>query len=171
MSYEREALSRKSMLGRYRLLHRIGYGGMGEVWLAEDPMLHRQIAVKILLLRGQDDQQAPLRFAREARAIAALHHPHILPIHDYGKQEQPGGKAITYIVMPYVVGGSLAHRIAALTSGTMPQPEAISYLAQAAEAIDYAHLHGIIHRDVKPENLLLRDGTWLLLADFGLAYS
>ncbi|MBV9709280.1 MAG: protein kinase, partial [Ktedonobacteraceae bacterium] len=171
MSYENEAELRKRTLGRYRLLRRIGHGGMGEVWLAEDPSLYRQIAINILLLRDQDDQQALLRFAREARAIATLHHPHILPVHDYGKQEEPDGQVMTYIVMPYVAGGSLADRIAARTSSIMPQHEAINYLAQAAEAIDYAHRHGIIHRDVKPQNLLLRDGTWLLLADFGLAYS
>lgn len=160
----------KPTLGRYRLIRRIGHGGMGEVWLAEDPSLHRQVAIKTLPARDRADRQAALRFAREARAIAALHHPHILPIHDYGEQEQPDGQVTTYLVMPYIQGGSLAQRIALQASGIMPYQEAISYLIQAAEAIDYAHQQGIVHRDVKPENLLLREDNWLQLADFGIAY-
>ncbi|MDQ2715532.1 MAG: serine/threonine protein kinase [Chloroflexota bacterium] len=171
MSYESETTPRDKNLGRYHLVRRIGRGGMGEVWLAEDPSLHRQVAIKTLPVQDREDQQAALRFTREARSIAALHHLHILPVHDYGKQEQSGGQEIIYIVMPYIAGGSLAQRIAASGSNMIPQREAITYLAQAAEAIDFAHQHGIVHRDVKPENLLLRDDRWLFLADFGLAYS
>src|SRR5215472_6662769 len=99
-------------VGRYRLLRKIGSGGMGEVWLGEDPRLHRQVAIKTLPLRSQHDQEFLQRFEREARAAAALNHPHILPVHDYGEQAMANGQVVTYIVMAYVQGGSLAERIA-----------------------------------------------------------
>src|SRR5579863_8010098 len=158
-------------LGRYRLLRRIGVGGMGEVWLGEDPALHRQVAIKTLPLHNQNDNEFLQRFEREARAAAALNHPHILPVHDFGKQMLPNGQTITYIVMPYIGSGSLADRIDALTRSNrnIAYIEAIGYLAQAAEAIDYAHTQGFLHRDIKPANMLLRNNHWLMLADFGIA--
>jgi WD40 repeat protein len=158
-------------LGRYRLLQRIGQGGMGEVWLGEDPRLHRQVAIKTLPIHNQGDREFLQRFEREARAAAALNHPHILLVHDYGQQALLNGQTITYIVMPYVSGGSLADRIAMWKKSHtyMPHDEAIAYLSQAAEAIDYAHAQGILHRDIKPANMLLRSDKWLMLADFGIA--
>jgi serine/threonine protein kinase len=158
-------------LGRYRLLRRIGRGGMGEVWLAEDPRLQRQVALKILPLRRRDDQEFLVRFEREARAAAALHHPHILPVHDYGQQQMPDDQTVTYLVMSYVSGGSVEDRLKAASRGerVITQDEALMYLFQVAEAIDYAHSHGIIHRDIKPANMLLREDNWLLLTDFGIA--
>jgi eukaryotic-like serine/threonine-protein kinase len=158
-------------VGRYHLLRQIGKGGMGEVWLGEDPRLHRQVAIKTLPLQSQGDQEFLQRFEREARAAAALNHPHILPVHDYGQQLLPNGQALTYIVMPYVSGGTLANRIALLKAHQtlMPYNEIISYLLQAAEAIDYAHSQRVLHRDIKPTNMLLRSDNWLLLADFGIA--
>lgn len=145
-------------IGRYQLLKRIGRGGMGDVWLGEDPLLRRRVALKLLPPHNQQDQEFALRFEREARAAAALVHPHILPIHDYGVQSLADGRVITYIVMPYINGGALADRLAELTARRqgMPQREALSYLSQAAEAIDFAHAKGIVHRDVKPGNMLLR---------------
>ena len=159
------------MLGRYRLLRRIGKGGMGEVWLGEDPRLRRQVAIKTLPLLEQSNAEFSRRFEQEARAAAALNHPHILPVHDYGEQVVGNGQVVTYIVMAYVQGGSLAERIAMLEHGNrgMSVNEATSYLAQAAEAIDYAHSQGVLHRDIKPSNMLLRSDNWLLLADFGIA--
>ncbi len=158
-------------LGRYRLLRRIGRGGMGEVWLAEDPRLQRQVALKVLPLRKRDDQEFLLRFEREARAAAALHHPHILPVHDYGQQQMPDDQTVTYLVMSYVSGGSVDDRLKAAARGerVITQDEALTYLFQVAEAIDYAHAHGIVHRDIKPANMLLREDNWLLLTDFGIA--
>ncbi len=158
-------------VGRYRLLRKIGSGGMGEVWLGEDPRLHRQVAIKTLPLRSQRDQEFLQRFEREARAAAALNHPHILPVHDYGEQAVPNGQSITYIVMPYVSGGTLAGHMTMLAANNrlMPADEAINYLLQAAQAIDYAHGQNVLHRDIKPSNMLLRNDDWLLLADFGIA--
>ena len=158
-------------LGRYQLLQRIGRGGMGEVWLAEDPRLRRQVAIKTLPLRNQGDDEYLQRFEREARAAAGLNHPHILPVHDFGEQRLPDGQSITYLVMPYVQGGSLAERIKGLMDNhqSMSQQEALQYLGQAADAIDYAHAQGVVHRDIKPANMLLRTDTWLMLADFGIA--
>jgi serine/threonine protein kinase len=160
-----------TILGRYRLIKQIGMGGMGDVWLGEDPRLHRQVAVKTLPVQKQQDDEFVLRFEREARAAAALNHPHILPIHDFGKQSLPDGRVIAYIVMPYITGGTLADRIATnhARQVLMAQDEAIAYLFQAAEAIDYAHKYGIVHRDIKPGNMLLRNDNWLLLGDFGIA--
>ncbi|HLH62676.1 MAG TPA: serine/threonine-protein kinase [Ktedonobacteraceae bacterium] len=163
--------TRQNTLGRYRLLQRIGQGGMGEVWLAEDPRLHRQVAIKTLPVHNQGDQEFLQRFEREARAAAALNHPHILPVHDFGEQPLVGGQSITYLVMPFVQGGSLADRIRWLMNNraSMSQQEAVQFLGQAADAIDYAHAQGVIHRDIKPANMLLRVDNWLLLADFGIA--
>jgi len=160
-----------TMLGRYRLLRSLGHGGMGDVWLAEDERLRRQVAIKTLPSHNQGDREYAQRFEREAQAAAALNHPHILPVHDYGTQALPNGQAITYIVMPYISGGSLADRIKtyAVQNISMPLTEALNYLAQAADAIDYAHSRGIIHRDIKPGNMLLTTDNWLLLADFGIA--
>lgn len=160
-----------TMLGRYRILQRLGRGGMGDVWLAEDPRLHRQVAIKTLPVRKQHDHEYVERFEREARAAATLNHPHILPVHDYGRHVLSDQSLITYIVMPYLKGGSLAERIAFYAQKHQPMPiqEALGWLMQAAEAIDYAHDQAIIHRDIKPENMLLREDTWLMLADFGIA--
>lgn len=158
-------------LGRYHVLRKIGQGGMGDVWLCEDPRLHRQVAIKTLPTHSQSDREFSLRFEREAQAAAALNHLHILSIHDYGEQPMPNGQVITYIVMPYITGGSLADYMAPFLAKQMniPPNEAITYLLQAADAIDYAHKHDVIHRDIKPGNMLLRNGDWLLLADFGIA--
>ncbi len=158
-------------LGRYQVLRRIGKGGMGDVWLCEDPTLRRQVAIKTLPARSQNDQSFALRFEREAQATAALNHPHILSVHDYGHQLMPNGQVTTYIVMPYISRGSLADRVVLCEAKKtlLPLQDALRYLWQVAEAIDYAHQQGVIHRDIKPENMLIRSDDWLLLADFGIA--
>ncbi|BCL84073.1 protein kinase [Ktedonobacteria bacterium brp13] len=158
-------------LGRYHLLQRVGRGGMGDVWLAEDPVLRRSVAIKTLPIQKQQVQSFVRLFEREAQAAAALNHPHILPVHSYGKQTLADGRLVPYIVMPYISHGSLADRIdAARKAGRLlPPAEIVQLLKQAAEAIDHAHRHRILHRDIKPANMLLRDDNWLLLSDFGIA--
>jgi WD40 repeat protein len=165
--------TRVTALGRYKLLRLLGRGGMGEVWLGADPNLHRQVAIKTLPAHNKDDREYLQRFVREAQAAAGLNHPHIVPVHDYGEQSLPDGSVITYLVMPYITGGSLEERIRASQqqggAHVMTQRAALEYLWQAAQAIDYAHERGIIHRDIKPANMLLRSDDWLMLADFGIA--
>lgn len=158
-------------LGRYHLLKRVGRGGMGEVWLANDPQLHRQVAIKMLPPQKQYNQDYAALFEREAQVVASLNHPHILPVHDYGEQQLADGQVINYLVMPYISGGSLGdliERRAAAGEG-FHYREALALLMQAAEAIDYAGTQGMIHRDIKPANMLLRSEGSLLLADFGIA--
>jgi eukaryotic-like serine/threonine-protein kinase len=158
-------------LGRYQLLRRVGRGGMGDVWLCQDPHLKRQVAVKMLPPHNQHDFAFVQRFEREAQAAARLAHPHILQVHDYGKQALPDGVVIPYIVMPYIEGSSLSERMASYQRQRilMPPQDALTILRQAAQAIDYAHQKQIVHRDIKPANMLLRSNDWLLLADFGIA--
>ena len=155
------------MLGRYRLLRLLGRGGMGEVWLAEDTQLRRQVAVKLLPTVFASDRNFLQDFEREAQAAATLEHPHILPVHDFGEQQFAEDEVVTYLITPYISGGSLRDRILG-ASGPLPVDEALSYLRQAAEAIDFAHSQQVLHRDIKPANMLLQQ-RWLFLADFGIA--
>jgi serine/threonine protein kinase len=140
---------------------------MGEVWLAQDTTLRRQVAIKLLPSVVKTDSVYLRDFAYEARAAAALEHPHILPVHDFGEQYVSHDEVITYLVTPYISSGSLRDRIRR-SDGPLPTPEAMLYLRYAAGAIDYAHSQNMLHRDIKPANMLLQD-DWLLLADFGLA--
>src|SRR5947209_14228520 len=155
------------MLGRYRLTQLLGRGGMGEVWLAEDTQLRRQVAVKLLPSVFATDRDFLQDFEREAQAAASLEHPHILPIHDFGEQQIAEDEVATYLITPYISGGTLRDRIQSIR-GPLPTAEALSYLRQAAEAIDFAHSQHMLHRDIKPANMLLQQG-WLFLADFGIA--
>src|SRR6266702_7999898 len=106
------------MVGRYRLIQLLGRGGMGEVWLAEDSQLRRQVAAKLLPAVLASDRSYLGDFEREARAAVALEHPHILPVHDFGEQ-QVGETVIPYIIMPYITGGSLCERLRAM-NGPLP---------------------------------------------------
>ncbi|GHO46488.1 serine/threonine-protein kinase [Ktedonospora formicarum] len=154
-------------LGRYNIIRRIGRGGAGDVWLCWDPRLEREVAIKTLSLRHQQDQSFLRRFEHEARITSTLSHPHILQVHDTGKQSLASGELLPYIVMPLIKEGSLQER---LTTGRVyPAAEAFRLLKQAAQAIDYAHEQRIIHRDIKPSNMLMRDERWLFLSDFGIA--
>jgi len=155
------------MLGRYRMLRLLGRGGMGEVWLAQDTQLLRQVAVKLLPTVHMGDQNYLQVFEREARAAAALEHPHILPIHDFGELPMQADKIVTYLITPFVDSGSLQDRFDH-ADGPLPPLEALNFLRQAAQAIDYAHSRQVLHRDIKPANMLLQQ-SWLFLADFGLA--
>src|SRR5216110_563825 len=157
-------------LGRYQLLKQIGSGGMGKVWLGSDPHIHRQVAIKVLPPRVQGDQDAQARFERKVEAIATLNHPHILPIHDFGIQSLSDGQFITYFVMPYIAGGSLADLLAQQVREQQKSPvdKVLMWLSQVADALDYAHAQGVVHGNVKLTNLLMRSEDWLLLADFDI---
>lgn len=148
---------------RYRQPERVARGGMGEVYRAEDSVLGRTVAIKVLAEHYADDEGIRRRFTREALAAARLSNaPSTVTIFDVGEHE---GRP--YIVMEYLPGGSLAERIA--SEGAQPPGRALAWLAQTAAALDAAHDRGIIHRDVKPANLLLDDDGRLHVADFGVA--
>ena len=151
------------VFGPYRLIEGVGRGGMAEVYLAEDERLDRRVAVKILPAAMAMDQTFRARFEREARAAAKLQHPHILPVYDYGQQD-----GIPYLVMPYITGGSLAQIISA-ARGPLPLNKVTQWTDEMASALQYAHDQNIIHRDVKPGNMLIGPGEHLLLSDFGIA--
>jgi serine/threonine protein kinase/WD40 repeat protein len=153
------------MLGRYRLQRMLGRGGMGEVWLATDEQIQRDVAIKLLPVVRANNQNYLRLFEYEARAAASLEHPNILPVHDFGEQTRENGELTTYLVMPYITGGTLRER---MRQRQLSVQEALNYIKQAAQAIDYAHSRQVLHRDIKPANMLL-DHSWLLLTDFGLA--
>ncbi len=163
--------------GRYRRLRLLGSGGMGEVYLMEDTRINRQVAIKIVRTEAgsHPDSDAARLFQREARAIAALDHPNILPLYDFG-EEALNGARLTYMVMPYCAEGSFAEwlRKRGSTPPLLPQDLA-SFITQAADALQYAHDRQVMHLDIKPSNFLLRSNRkdpihpTLLLADFGVA--
>ncbi len=155
-----------AFLGRYRLLEKAGAGGMSEVWKAEDTTLHRTVAVKVILAPIAEDPTYQERFLREARLVAGLDHPNVLPVFDFGTASVDGSE-VSYLVMPLVPGGSLKSHI----TGPMPFGIAVAWLAAVGSALDHAHAKGILHRDVKPANVLVDSQGRPLLADFGLARS
>ncbi|MEO8056279.1 MAG: serine/threonine-protein kinase [Acidobacteriota bacterium] len=159
-------ITKGTVLGRYRMLERAGTGGMSEVWKAEDETLKRTVAVKVILGPVAQDPTFRERFLREARLVAGLEHPNVLPVYDYGSSTVDG-EDVSYLVMPLVAGGSLKGRVA----GPVPPPLAVSWLAAIASALDHAHAKGILHRDIKPANVLMDSQGRPLLADFGLARS
>src|SRR5262245_3659034 len=143
-------------LGPYEVVAPLGAGGMGEVWRARDTRLDRSVAIKVLPAQFAENAQLRLRFEREAKTISQLNHPHICTLYDVGEG---------YLVMELLEGESLAGR---LSKGPLPLSEVVKYGAQIADALDRAHRAGVVHRDLKPGNIMLtRSGAKLL--DFGLA--
>ena len=148
--------------GRYRLERKLGGGGMADVWLAEDQELGRKVAIKILHDRYANDTQFVERFRREATHAAGLSHPNVVSIFDRGEAE-----GSYFIVMEYVEGRTLKELI--VTRGPCPVPVAISYVRQVLAALRYAHRNGIVHRDIKPHNVLVDHEGRVKVADFGIA--
>jgi len=148
-------------LGPYEILGSLGAGGMGEVYRARDGRLGREVAVKVLPAELSNDADALARFEQEARAVAALSHPNILSIHDYGREG-----SVSYVVTELLQGETLRDRLA---DSALPARKAVEYAQQIARGLAAAHDRGIVHRDLKPENVFLtRDGLVKIL-DFGLA--
>ncbi len=150
-------------IGQYQIVQKIGEGGMGAVYKADQPSIPRAVVIKVLGSAFADAPDARDRFRRELDMITRLEHPHILPVYDYGEvNDSP------YIVMRFMTGGSLQDR---LQGGTMTRSDGLRLLDQVALALDFAHDRGIVHRDLKPANILVDDAGNAYLADFGLAKS
>ena len=169
--------------GRYRFVRLIGSGGMGEVYLMQDVRINRQVAIKVIRSEGSASpestaaREAARLFQREAKAIAALEHPNILPLYDFG-EENHDGTTITYMVMPYCTEGSLAGWLRQRSSANLLSLQDVAHLVEeAADALQHAHDQNVMHLDVKSSNFLLRTNRknpnqpTLLLADFGIARS
>ncbi len=155
------SLTPGARLGPYEILSPIGAGGMGEVYRARDKKLDRDVAVKVLPQSVAADPDTLARFEREAKAVAALSHPNVLSIFDFGTHE-----GIAYAVMELLEGETLRGK---LEAGPIPQKQAVDYALQAAKGLSAAHEKGIVHRDLKPENLFVTKDDHLKILDFGLA--
>jgi serine/threonine-protein kinase len=144
-------------------------GGMGEVWRATDVSLGRTVAVKVVRPALSTDPGFDARFRAEARMMAALTHPNVVNVYDYGRSPLDTGGSVAFLVMAYVDGEPLSRRIT--DAGRLSIAETMSIVAQAADALHAAHMHGIVHRDVKPANLLVQPNGAVKLVDFGVARS
>jgi eukaryotic-like serine/threonine-protein kinase len=153
-------LSPGTKLGPYEIVALLGAGGMGEVYRARDTRLERTVAIKILPAQFSSDPVRKQRFEREAKAVSSLNHPHICTLHDVGSQD-----GISYLVMECVEGETLAKR---LEKGPLPLDQVLKFGTQIADALDTAHRNGVVHRDLKPGNIMLTP-TGAKLLDFGLA--
>jgi serine/threonine protein kinase len=147
--------------GRYEVRSKLGAGGMGEVWLARDTQLDRAVALKVLAPAFASDIERKQRFIREARAVSALNHPNILTVYEIGEEE-----ATLYMATEFIDGETLRQR---MQQGGMPALQTLEICEQVAGALDAAHEAGIVHRDVKPENIMLRRDGYAKVLDFGLA--
>jgi serine/threonine protein kinase len=161
MSDETGRLTGGHLLDRFRIVSRIGAGGMGEVYLADDLRLRRKVAIKVLPGSVAGDPDRLLRFEREAYAASALNHPNIVTIYEFGKADERH-----YLASEYVVGETLRRR---LDRSRPSLREAIDVALQVAAALRAAHEAGIVHRDIKPENLMVREDGYVKVLDFGLA--
>lgn len=156
-------VNRTEIDGRYTVERPLGSGGMAEVFLAHDAVLERDVALKVLRSQYRGDEEFYERFGREARSAASLSHPNIVQVYDRG--ETPDGTC--YIAMEYVSGGTLKERLD--ERGPMEPGRALAVAAQVAEALWAAHERGMVHRDIKPQNILVTDMGHLKVTDFGIA--
>ena len=157
----KKELSANTTLSHYRIVSKIGTGGMGEVYLAEDTQLERQVALKVLRPEIADDDERVRRFVQEAKAASALNHPNILTVYEIGHFENA-----RYIATELIKGETLRDR---LRGGSLSLGETLDVGLQVAAALNAAHHAGIVHRDIKPENIMLRDDGLAKVLDFGLA--
>jgi hypothetical protein len=148
-------------LGPYQIIAPLGAGGMASVFKAYQPSMEREVAIKVLPRQYSSSEEFVARFKQEARLLARLQHPHILPVFDSGTDD-----GYSFIVMPAITGGSLKD---IMTGAPMPVERAAKIVAQVGDALDYAHANGLVHRDVKPSNVLLDNRGNALLMDFGIA--
>lgn len=147
--------------GPYRIVAPLGEGGMAAVYKAYQANMDRYVALKVLPRHFANDPQFVARFEQEAKVLAKLRHPHILPVHDYGEAD-----GFTYLVMPFIESGAL---ISLLREKPLPLEQINRIISQVGDALDYAHSQGIIHRDVKPSNILVDERGNCMLVDFGIA--
>src|SRR4051812_40983152 len=147
-------------LGRYEIRSKLGAGGMGEVYLAQDTELDRTVAIKILPERLAADPQRLQRFIQEAKAASALNHPHILTIHEIGNYQTS-----KFIAMEFIDGDTLGRRMRA----GMKLLQVLEVASEVASALVAAHAAGIVHRDIKPDNVMVRHDGYVKVLDFGLA--
>src|SRR6478752_2196388 len=149
------------MFGHYKLTGLLGRGGMGEVYRAEDTKKGRTVALKILAEQFWQDEKFRTRFQRESRAAAILAEPHVIPIHDWGEID-----GHLYIDMRLVAGQTLTELLAA---GPLAPTRAVTIIGQVAAALDAAHAEGLVHRDIKPQNIIVTPADFAYLVDFGIA--
>ena len=134
--------------GRYEVLREVGRGGMGVVYVARDPLLDREVAVKVLHAGGAASHETLERFRREARVVAKLDHPAVVAVYDIGEHD-----GSLFFVMPWVAGSNLRQ---VLAGDSLSLPELVEVLIQVADALEASHARGVVHRDIKPENILVR---------------
>ncbi len=151
-------------VGHYKILEKLGAGGMGEVWLAEDTRLERKVALKFLPHFTAQDESEKARFYQEAKVAARLKHQNIAQVYEIGEDEDR-----LFIVMEYVEGGSLRDRLDRAKGRSLPLEDVLYWIQQTADGLGEAHRQGIIHRDIKPDNLMLSESGQIKITDFGLA--
>ena len=152
--------------GRYRLTHRLGRGGMAEVFAAEDVRLGRTVAVKLLRADLAEDPVSKARFTREAQSVAGLNHHAIVAVYDSG-EDVVGGQSVPYIVMELVEGRTIRDLL--LNAEAPPPEQALIIVSGVLEALAYSHQHGIVHRDIKPANVIITNSGAVKVMDFGIA--
>ncbi|MGC5411380.1 protein kinase domain-containing protein, partial [Streptomyces sp. DT225] len=152
--------------GRYRLTHRLGRGGMAEVFAAEDVRLGRTVAVKLLRSDLAEDPVSKARFTREAQSVAGLNHHAVVAVYDSG-EDTVAGQTVPYIVMELVEGRTIRDLL--INAEAPPPEQALIIVSGVLEALAYSHQHGIVHRDIKPANVIITHSGAVKVMDFGIA--